>query len=77
MAARSYACGSKGFPVQSLYKMAISKLSPDTLYSRFSCERYGPMKRLVSHLLYLLFFVNDLGASGPQLLIHAAAPSKL
>jgi hypothetical protein len=50
----------------------ISAVSPATLYSSFSGGgRYGLGKRLVSGLLYGLFFVNDLFGRGHQLLVHA------
>lgn len=69
-----------GFPMHSLYKAMLSKLSPARLYSAFSGgSRYGLGKRLLSHLLYFLFFVNDLGNSGAQLFVYAqpgAVPAK-
>jgi trans-aconitate methyltransferase len=61
-----------GFPVQSLYKALISTVAPAKLYSSFSGGgSYGWGKRLFSEVLYWFFFVNDLGRSGPQLLVHA------
>jgi SAM-dependent methyltransferase len=61
-----------GFPFHSLYKALISKLSPARVYGSFSGGgSYGWTKRAFSQLLYWLFFVNDLGRSGNQLLIHA------
>jgi hypothetical protein len=66
-----------GFPMHSLYKASISKLSPAALYGSFSGGgRYGFTKRLFSELLYRLFFVNDLFRSGYQLLIHARQPGR-
>jgi hypothetical protein len=72
-------CGCKvrqvrywGFPLHSLYKGLISKLSPAKLYSSFSgVTSYGWAKRAFSEVLYWSFFANDVGNSGNQLLIHA------
>jgi hypothetical protein len=65
-----------GWPLHSLYKAAISGLSPDTLYDAFSGGKpYGAGKRLLSDALYALFFVNDGTRRGHQLLIHARAPA--
>jgi hypothetical protein len=64
-----------GWPFHSLYKAAISTLSPDALYSSFSGENaYGPGKRVLSEMLYWLFFANDLANRGHQLIIHARVP---
>ena len=61
-----------GFPCHTLYKAMISALSPAQVYTAFSGgERYGVGKRLVSHLLYGFFFLNDLFGSGYQLFVHA------
>jgi hypothetical protein len=61
-----------GFPCHSLYKSLISAARPSRLYTAFSgVQRYGPGKRLFSHLLYALFLVNDLFPGGCQLLVHA------
>jgi hypothetical protein len=60
-----------GFPVHSLYKALISRLSPARLYGSFSGRRYGGAKKALSEILYRLFFVNDLFAGGCQLLVHA------
>ena len=64
-----------GWPMHSVYKAAISTLSPAALYDTFSGgTQYGPWKRLLSELLYRLFFLNDCADRGCQLLIHAQAP---
>lgn len=61
-----------GWPLHTAYKAAISRLAPERLYASFSGGgRYGPAKKLVSELLYRLFFVNDLSARGHQLIVHA------
>jgi hypothetical protein len=65
-----------GWPLHSLYKAAISTLSPAALYDAFSGGKpYGPGKRLISDLLFGLFFVNDCTNKGHQLLIRARAPA--
>jgi hypothetical protein len=65
-----------GWPLHSLYKAAISTLSPAALYDAFSGGKpYGPGKRLISELLFGLFFVNDCTNKGHQLLIQAWAPA--
>jgi SAM-dependent methyltransferase len=61
-----------GWPLHSLYKAAISTFSPAALYEAFSGGKpYGPGKRLLSELLFGLFFVNDCTNRGNQLLILA------
>jgi hypothetical protein len=61
-----------GFPMHTLYKSLISALSPAKVYTAFSGgQSYGPGKKLLSQLLYGLFFANDLFSSGYQLFVHA------
>jgi Methyltransferase domain len=61
-----------GWPFHTAYKSAISRLSPERLYDAFSGgERYGFGKKAVSELLYRLFFLNDLGRGGYQLIVKA------
>ena len=61
-----------GWPLHTAYKAAISRLSPERLYASFTDgRRYGPAKKIVSELLYRLFFLNDLSGHGNQLIIHA------
>jgi SAM-dependent methyltransferase len=60
-----------GFPMHTWYKSLISSVSPAQVYSAFSGQRYGPGKKLLSHLLYGLFFTNNLFNSGYQLFVHA------
>ncbi len=67
-----------GWPLHSLYKAAISALSPDALYSSFSAsEHYGFGKRFISEALYWLFFVNDLAQGGHQLIVQARVPDTM
>lgn len=61
-----------GFPFHTLYKWAINTISPAQIYSAFSESSYGPFKKAFCHLLYGLFFANDLfPSSGGQLLVLA------
>ncbi len=61
-----------GWPMHTLYKAGISTLSPAALYDSFSGgTRYGPGKRLLSDLLFGLFYLNDLTTIGSQLILHA------
>jgi hypothetical protein len=60
-----------GFPFHSLYKWLISKLSPDKLYQSFSGTRVSWSQRMLSHVLYLLFFLNDPFRQGDQLIVLA------
>jgi SAM-dependent methyltransferase len=66
-----------GWPLHSLYKAAISTFSPATLYDAFSGGKpYGPGKRLISDLLFGLFFINDCTNQGNQLVILARIPRR-
>jgi hypothetical protein len=60
-----------GFPLHSLYKSAISTLSPETLYNSFAGTRYSLGQRLVSEALYTLFHLNDFANAGDQLFVLA------
>jgi hypothetical protein len=60
-----------GFPWHSLYKTLINGLAPSAVYARFGTARYGLGQKIVSQLLYLLFFSNDWFAAGQQLLLLA------
>jgi SAM-dependent methyltransferase len=60
-----------GYPMHSLYKQLISLLSPEKLYNSFGGSHYSPAQRLISELLYGVFFVNDLFDAGDQLIVQA------
>jgi len=47
-----------GFPMHSMYKSAISMLSPDKLYDSFAGGKYGTGQKLVSNVIYGTFFLN-------------------
>jgi hypothetical protein len=65
-----------GFPMHSLYKAAISKLSPDRLYQSFSGGgEYSAAQKLVSHALWLSFFANAPFDRGAQYLLLAERPA--
>lgn len=60
-----------GFPFHALYKRAISLLSPEAMYQKFSGGgRYTFSQRFLSHILYGLFFMNIFN-SGDQIIILA------
>jgi hypothetical protein len=61
-----------GWPVHSLYKVLVSRVSPEKLYASFGTTRYTLGQRLVSHALCLAFFANDLfRGRGAQYLVLA------
>jgi hypothetical protein len=59
-----------GYPFHSLYKALISKMSPDKLYQSFSGMKMSLSQKVLSHLLYFLFYLNCFNA-GDQLLVLA------
>jgi len=56
-----------GFPFHSLYKELINRVAPEQMYASFGEGQYGAGKKLVSNLLYGLFYANDLFQRGSQL----------
>jgi len=56
-----------GFPIHSLYKKLINQVAPEQMYASFGEGTYGPGKKLVSNLVYGLFYANDLFQRGSQL----------
>jgi len=63
-----------GFPFHSLYRVAISSQA-DRVYDAFSGgDAYGPGRKLVSEVLYGLFFANDIFRSGDELIVLTRAP---
>ena len=65
-----------GFPVHSLYKFAINAVAPQKLYESFACTKYTPFKKLITNILYYLFYVNDLFGNGAQLIVLAERKQK-
>ncbi len=65
-----------GFPVYSMFRLAVSGVAPTTLYSAFcSAERkYTWSQKLVAHSLTGLFYINDLFRQGGLLFAYACAP---
>jgi len=55
-----------GFPFHSLYKRLINAVSPKKMYASFTRQRCGPGKRILSSMLYGLFFLNDAFRGGQQ-----------
>jgi len=61
-----------GFPVHTAYRVAVDRLGSDKVYESFAEGRpYTTVQKLASHVLYALFFPNDLFRSGEQLYVLA------
>ena len=60
-----------GFPIHTLYKYLINSFSPNKIYKSFSESRYGWSKKVLSNLIYIGFYINDLFRSGGQFIILA------
>jgi hypothetical protein len=67
-----------GFPVYSLFRLLVSNLSPNKLYTAFcSAERkYTWSQKAMAHTLYGLFYLNDLFPTGGLLLAYARVPPR-
>jgi SAM-dependent methyltransferase len=65
-----------GFPWHSLYKTLINGIAPRSVYASFGTARYGLGQKIISQMLYGLFFSNDWFAAGQQLLILAERRKK-
>lgn len=65
-----------GFPFHALYKVLISRLSPEKLYNSFAGTQYTPSQRLMSDILYGLFYLNDFANEGDQLIVLARTARK-
>lgn len=55
-----------GFPLHSCYKFLINHLAPEQMYANFSVARYGWLQKILSQILYGLFFINDCFSRGQQ-----------
>jgi SAM-dependent methyltransferase len=64
-------CRFWGFPLHSLYKILINGIAPEQIYASYGAGKYGFFQKLVSQILYGLFFFNDFFHSGQQLIILA------
>lgn len=61
-----------GFPIHSLYKRLINNIAPDKIYNSFhNGEKYSFSQKIISQIIYKLFFLNYLFFSGSQLFILA------
>jgi SAM-dependent methyltransferase len=61
-----------GFPVHSAYRAAVERFGGDRIYAAFAEDRpYSASQRLVSNVLYGMFFANDLFRGGSQLIVLA------
>jgi SAM-dependent methyltransferase len=65
-----------GFPFHTLYKNAINEVAPDVVYRNFAEAAYGPVKKMISNLLYLLFFLDYPFNAGGQLIMLAEKKEK-
>ena len=64
-------CKKWGFPFHNLYKYAINYALTQNTYKKYSSSKYGFTEKLVSNILYILFFINDLFSSGHNLFVLA------
>jgi hypothetical protein len=61
-----------GFPVHSAYRAGVDRFGSDRVYASFAEDKpYTAAQKGVSHLLYGLFYLNDLFRSGSQLIVLA------
>jgi SAM-dependent methyltransferase len=61
-----------GFPIHSLYKVMISSLGAERLYKSVGMgQTLSISQRVISVILYCLFFLNDLFHRGDQLIVLA------
>ncbi|MFA5356661.1 MAG: class I SAM-dependent methyltransferase [Candidatus Omnitrophota bacterium] len=60
-----------GAPFHSLYKYLINAAGYKKTYERFALRPYGPLKRLFSDILYVIFYFNDIFCRGSQLFMLA------
>lgn len=59
-----------GFPFYDLYRAAIEKVGGERVYDSIATSKpYGLGKRLLTHALYALFFLNDPFKRGDQLIV--------
>jgi hypothetical protein len=60
-----------GFPVHSFYKRTINAITPKKIYATFAVSNYGLIQKVISQMLYFLFFINDLFNRGHQYFVLA------
>jgi SAM-dependent methyltransferase len=62
-----------GFPMVSLYRRLVNTIAPEKLYNTFCTgeRHYSLTQKLISHALYILFYLNEFGSSGEQLFVVA------
>ena len=60
-----------GFPFHSLYKVLINCITPEILHQKYTLAKYGFTQKLVSSLIYGIFFINDLFLGGCNLFVLA------
>ena len=60
-----------GWPMHSIYKRAINGIMPEQVYRTFGEQEYGFWKKLLSQIINIAFYANDIFPWGNQLLILA------
>jgi len=65
-----------GWPFHSFYMYGINACMPGIVYRSFGEKRYGLGKKLISRMIGLAFYINDLFSRGQQLLILAQQKEK-
>jgi SAM-dependent methyltransferase len=61
-----------GFPFHTLYRTLINVIGAERMYDQFGSDRpYTRAQRLLSNVLYGVFYVNDRFSSGEQLYVLA------
>jgi SAM-dependent methyltransferase len=62
-----------GFPFYDLFKATINRVAPDKVFDAFTLAQrpYSFSKKMMSHGLYAMFFVNDPFPWGDQLIVLA------
>jgi SAM-dependent methyltransferase len=61
-----------GFPMHSLYRVAVDKVGSDALYESFAEGKpFSRSQKLLSDVLYTAFFLNQPFRSGSQLIVLA------
>lgn len=64
-----------GFPVHSAYRAGVERFGSDKVYESFAeGKELSRAQRVLSEILYALFFVNDLFRGGSQLIVVAQRP---
>jgi len=60
-----------GFPFHTIYKYSINLINPENIYNEYAIGKYGSFQKLISNIVYILFYINDVFSFGSQLIILA------